>query len=120
MWVRRSAIRPVPSWAKVETRVLEKIEEQLASDDDGAKKRLDESFARFETAQPATGFLQRAADAVTYPLTGLRRDPAYLHVAAYPGLTFGRAKWTICSATPRRRTGGCAGARASASTSWSR
>ena len=53
MWVRRSAIRPVPAWAKIGTRALEKIEEQLAADDDGAKKRLDESFARFEQAQPA-------------------------------------------------------------------
>jgi hypothetical protein len=53
VWVRRSSIRPVPAWAKVGTRVLEKIEEQLAADDDDAKKRLDESFARFETAQPA-------------------------------------------------------------------
>lgn len=43
----------MPTWAKVGARVLEKIEEQLAADDDGAKKRLDESFARFETAQPA-------------------------------------------------------------------
>lgn len=53
MWVRRSAIRPVPAWAKIGTHALEKIEEQLAADDDGAKKRLDESFARFEQAQPA-------------------------------------------------------------------
>lgn len=53
MWVRRSAIRPIPAWAKIGTRALEKIEEQLAADDDGAKKRLDESFARFEQAQPA-------------------------------------------------------------------
>lgn len=53
MWVRRSAIRPIPAWAKIGTRALEAIEEQLAADDDGAKKRLDESFARFEQAQPA-------------------------------------------------------------------
>lgn len=39
-------------WARVDTRILEKVEEQLASDDEGAKKRLDESFARFEEAQP--------------------------------------------------------------------
>ncbi len=52
VWVRRSSIRPVPVWARVDTRTLEKVEEQLASDDEGAKKRLDESFARFEEAQP--------------------------------------------------------------------
>ena len=43
----------MPAWAKVGTHVLEKIEGQLAADDEGAKKRLDASFARFETAQPA-------------------------------------------------------------------
>lgn len=42
----------MPSWARVGAAVLEKVEDQLAADDDGAKARLDESFARFEKAQP--------------------------------------------------------------------
>ncbi len=34
MWVRRAAIRPVPSYAQVPARVLSEIEDQLAEDDD--------------------------------------------------------------------------------------
>ena len=52
MWVRRAAIRPVPSYAQVPARVLASIEDQLAEDDDDSRKHLDEAFTRFEQTQP--------------------------------------------------------------------
>lgn len=52
MWVRRAAIRPVPSYAQVPSRVLASIEDQLAEDDDDSRKHLDEAFTRFEQTQP--------------------------------------------------------------------
>jgi len=52
VWVRRAAIRPVPSYAQVPARVLASIEDQLAEDDDDSRKHLDEAFTRFEQTQP--------------------------------------------------------------------
>jgi hypothetical protein len=52
VWVRRAAIRPVPSYAQVPSRVLASIEDQLAEDDDDSRKHLDEAFTRFEQTQP--------------------------------------------------------------------
>jgi len=53
-------------WARVDMRVLEKVEEQLAADDESAKRRLDESFARFEEAQPALS--SRISEVLAEPL----------------------------------------------------
>jgi hypothetical protein len=53
VWVRRAAIRPVPSFAQVPLRALSEVEEQLAEDDEEARQRLDEAFARFEQTQPS-------------------------------------------------------------------
>lgn len=53
MWVRRAAIRPVPPYAQVPARVLERIEERLAEDDDDSRQHLDDAFTRFEKTQPA-------------------------------------------------------------------
>jgi hypothetical protein len=53
VWVRRAAIRPVPSFAQVPLRALSEVEEQLAEDDEEARQKLDEAFARFEQTQPA-------------------------------------------------------------------
>ena len=53
MWVRRAAIRPVPTYAQVPLRALSAVEEQLGEDDDQARSRLDEAFTRFERTQPA-------------------------------------------------------------------
>lgn len=52
MWVRRAAIRPVPSFAQVPENVLSRVEAELSEDDDEAKAGLDDAFGRFETAQP--------------------------------------------------------------------
>lgn len=53
MWVRRAAIRPVPSYAQVPLRALADIEDQLGEDDEEARERLDAAFTRFEETQPA-------------------------------------------------------------------
>lgn len=66
MWVRRAAIRPVPSFAQVPLRALAEVEEQLASDDDEARGKLDEAFGRFERTQPALA--DRIAQILAGPL----------------------------------------------------
>jgi len=53
VWVRRAAIRPVPSFAQVPLRALAEVEEHLADDDEEARQKLDDAFARFEQTQPA-------------------------------------------------------------------
>ena len=52
MWVRRAAIRPVPTYAQLPLRALSIAEEQLGEDED-ARARLDAAFTRFEKTQPA-------------------------------------------------------------------
>lgn len=66
MWVRRAAIRPVPSFAQVPARVLSEIEDQLAEDDDDSRKQLDEAFTRFEQTQPALA--ERISTVLSGPL----------------------------------------------------
>lgn len=66
MWVRRAAIRPVPSYAQIPLRALADVEEQLASDDDEARGKLDDAFARFERTQPALA--DRIAQILSGPL----------------------------------------------------
>ena len=66
MWVRRAAIRPVPPFAQVSERVLSDVEGRLAEDDDDAKHRLDEAFARFEQTQPVLA--DRVSSALSGPL----------------------------------------------------
>ncbi len=66
MWVRRAAIRPVPTFAQVPTRALAAVEEELGEDDEQARARLDEAFARFERTQPALA--DRISKALNGPL----------------------------------------------------
>lgn len=66
MWVRRAAIRPVPSYAQVPLRALSEVEESLAEDNDEARQKLDEAFTRFEQTQPALA--ERITDALSGPL----------------------------------------------------
>lgn len=66
MWVRRAAIRPVPSYAQVPTRALSDVEESLAEDNDEARERLDEAFTRFEQTQPALA--ERISNALSGPI----------------------------------------------------
>ena len=54
MWVRRSAIRPVPSYARIPTHALDALRAQLSESDDAAtRQQLDEAFGRYEQRQPA-------------------------------------------------------------------
>jgi hypothetical protein len=53
MWVRRAAIRPVPSYAKVSAPDVERVEDSLSGDDPESEERLTEALGRFETTQPA-------------------------------------------------------------------
>lgn len=66
MWVRRAAIRPVPSYAQVPLRALAEVEESLAEDNDEARQKLDEAFTRFEQTQPALA--ERITDALSGPI----------------------------------------------------
>ena len=67
VWVRRAAIRPVPLFAQLPARALADVEDQLGDDDDDdARSRLDEAFARFEATQPALA--ERVSEALGRPL----------------------------------------------------
>ncbi len=66
MWVRRTAIRPVPPYARVSEHALETVRESLADDDETAREQLDEAFERFETTQPALA--RRAGEELSKPL----------------------------------------------------
>lgn len=52
MWVRRSAIRPVPLYARVSAHAIDAVRDNLAEDDEQARAQLDEAFERFERTQP--------------------------------------------------------------------
>jgi len=66
VWVRRAAIRPVPTYAQIPLRALADVEEQLASDDEEARGKLDEAFARFDRTPPALA--DRIAQILSGPL----------------------------------------------------
>jgi len=66
VWVRRSAIRPVPSYARVPQHALDAVRESLAEDDEQARAQLDEAFERFEQTQPALAAY--VAEALGQPL----------------------------------------------------
>jgi hypothetical protein len=66
VWVRRAAIRPVPTFAVVPLRALAAVEDELGEDDEQARTRLDEAFARFEKTQPALA--DRISKALNGPL----------------------------------------------------
>jgi hypothetical protein len=66
MWVRRSALRPVPTYARVSTATLERIEDLLADDEPSSQERLADAFVRFESTQSALA--SRIADGLRSPL----------------------------------------------------
>jgi len=66
VWVRRSAIRPVPPYARVATHAIESVRDGLADDDDEARVQLDEAFDRFERTQPPLA--SHVAEALSRPL----------------------------------------------------
>ena len=55
MWAKGEAVRPVAAFARLDHKVLDRVESRLSSDDDEADDDdlLDEAFERFEQTQPA-------------------------------------------------------------------
>ena len=53
MWVRGTAIRPVPSYAKVAEGALDAVRRSLSDNDEAVRTQLDEVFDRFEREQSA-------------------------------------------------------------------
>jgi len=53
MWVRRSAIRPVPSYAKVHEGAVGRVQSELLLESVDSQADLDEAFENFELTQPA-------------------------------------------------------------------
>jgi hypothetical protein len=68
VFVRGAAIRPVPAWAIVEPRALEKVEEEFAAaEEEEGEQAIDAAFERFEKTQPVlaesvNGVLSRPLD----------------------------------------------------------
>jgi DNA-binding protein Fis len=53
MWVKCSAIRPVPSYARIPTHALDALRLELADDDEEfTRSQLDDAFERLEKTQP--------------------------------------------------------------------
>lgn len=52
MWVRKSSIRPVPTYAKISAATLHAVRDELV-DGDSPGEALDAAFERFEASQPA-------------------------------------------------------------------
>jgi hypothetical protein len=66
LWVRSSAIRPVPPYARVPAQALDAVRDSLADDDEAAREQLDEAFERFERQQP--GLAAKIAETLGKPL----------------------------------------------------
>jgi hypothetical protein len=66
VWARGAAIRPVPSYAIVERRIIDLVEEELTGDEEQAEARLDAAFVRFETTQRALA--ERLSSVLARPL----------------------------------------------------
>jgi DNA-binding protein Fis len=67
MWVRRSAIRPVPSYARIPTHALDALRHELAEgDEEATRAQLDDAFERFESCQPVLA--EYVTDALSQPL----------------------------------------------------
>lgn len=66
MWVRRSAIRPVPSYARIPTHALDVLRAGLSEEDGETRTQLDDAFERFERRQPILA--AHVADALGRPM----------------------------------------------------
>ncbi len=66
VWVRKSAIRPVPGYARVSATTLDAVRETLMVDDEDVRSELDDAFDRFEQTQPIIA--GRIADTLGDPL----------------------------------------------------
>ena len=66
MWVRGTAIRPVPSYARVAASAIDAVRRGLADEDESVRTQLDEAFDRFEREQPALA--AHVGDTLSSPL----------------------------------------------------
>jgi hypothetical protein len=66
VWVRGTAIRPVPSYARVAASAIDAVRRGLADEDDSVRGQLDEAFDRFEREQPALA--AHVGDTLSSPL----------------------------------------------------
>jgi hypothetical protein len=53
VWLRRSALRPIPPYARIPARAVASVAARFAAGDERARRLLDEGFERFEAEQPA-------------------------------------------------------------------
>lgn len=81
-FVRRTALRDVPAWAKVDEVALQAVEESLAEDGDELQKTLDSSYREMDLRQPALA--QWLADQVSSKSDDLAQSLGYfLAVTVY-------------------------------------
>lgn len=52
MWVRKSSIRQVPTYARIGSGVLDRVRNQLFVQSEESEETLDQAFEEFELAQP--------------------------------------------------------------------
>ena len=88
MWVRASAIRPVPAFARVPAGALEAVRLSLAEDEEEAREQLDSAFDRFERQQPCLS--AHIGDVLSKPLDETALALGYFLVLAI-WLAFDRA-----------------------------
>ena len=81
-FVRRTALRDVPAWARVDEVALQAVEESLAEDGDELQKTLDGSYREMDLRQPALA--QWLADQVSSKSDDLAQSLGYfLAVTVY-------------------------------------
>jgi hypothetical protein len=88
MWVRKTAIRPVPAYARVDEAAIEEVHEGLAEDEEQARAQLDAAFERFESEQPALAAF--VGEALSDPLDDTALALGYFLALAI-WMAFGRA-----------------------------
>jgi len=88
VWVRGTAIRPVPSYAKVAESALDSVRRNLSEEDETVRSQLDEAFDRFEREQPALA--AHIGDVLSSPLDETALALGYF-LALVVWMTFERA-----------------------------
>ncbi len=52
MWVRKSSIRQIPTYARIGSGILERVRHQILVQSEESEEALDQAFEEFELAQP--------------------------------------------------------------------
>lgn len=90
MWVRRSAIKPVPRYARVPESVVALVEARFARCDESARRSAAEGLARLESEQAALASylkarLPRSLDQVALRLGHMLAVAVFMAFEALPG-----------------------------------